>query len=488
MNSTLEKQIINKIWLLLERIRGIMDFSYYKEILLPLFFYKHICDAWSKYNDNSRKTGKTNKHIVIPNDCSIYDLCSKIDDDSFIERLENNLKQIEETNREILEDVFTRSILNYIPHSRLTETDHINLRQVLDTFCQIDFEVDYSKIEHFRIIGRIFSFLLDKFADLSKYGYFMTPLEISHLLALLLQPKTKEEAYDPAIGTGTLILNLLENLETEDLRIFGQEKDVQTWAICKMNMIIHLQFSSEIELGDTLIYPKFNTKNKLRNFDIVVSSPPFSVKDWRYDVLDIDPFNRFHRGMPPKSNADYAFISHMIESMKADGGRMGILVSHGVLFKERIEGEIRKKIIEENLIDTVIGLPEKLMYGTSIPTAILLLKKNRKSSEILFIDASKEYQEDKRQNKLREENIQKIISTQLNRKEIKGYSHLADLEEINKNDYNLNISLYVYSTKLKEKIDIKWAIKEIEQTEYELNQTRKRTTELIKELYEEIKE
>ncbi len=222
-----------------------------------------------------------------------------------------------------------------------------------------------------------------------------------------------------------------------------------------MNMFLHGEDNHKIEWGDTIRNPKLLDKNgNLMLFDIVTANPPFSLDKWGHDDAENDKFSRFRRGIPPKTKGDYAFILHMIETLKPDTGRMGVVVPHGVLFRGSSEGQIRQKLIEENLLDAVIGLPEKLFYGTGIPAAILLFRKDKHDTNVLFIDASRECKAGKNQNLLTAENIRKVLETYQTGKSVEKYAYLASLAEIRENDYNLNIPRYVDTFEEEETIDL----------------------------------
>lgn len=226
-------------------------------------------------------------------------------------------------------------------------------------------------------------------------------------------------------------------------------------ALAKMNMFLHAEDNHRIEWGDTIRNPTLlDSEDTLKHFDIVVANPPFSLEKWGHEMADSDKFGRFRRGTPPRTKGDYAFILHMIETLKPKTGRMGVVVPHGVLFRGASEGKIRRKLIDENLLDAVIGLPEKLFYGTGIPAAILIFKKNRQNGNVIFIDASREYKDGKNQNFLTDEHIQKIVATCNNRENVDKYAYLAAHGEIKENDYNLNITRYVDTFEEEEEIDL----------------------------------
>jgi type I restriction enzyme M protein len=222
-----------------------------------------------------------------------------------------------------------------------------------------------------------------------------------------------------------------------------------------MNMFLHGEDNHKIEWGDTIRNPKLLDKNgDLELFDIVTANPPFSLEKWGHEEAEHDPFGRFRRGIPPKTKGDYAFILHMVETLRPKTGRMGVVVPHGVLFRGSTEGAIRQKLIDENLLDTVIGLPEKLFYGTGIPAAILIFKKSKADDKVLFIDASRGFKAGKNQNVLASENIDNIVATYKARQSVDKYAYVATLQEIKDNDYNLNIPRYVDTFEEEEEIDL----------------------------------
>jgi len=239
---------------------------------------------------------------------------------------------------------------------------------------------------------------------------------------------------------------------------------------------------ARIEWGDTLNSPKLVEGDRLMKFAVVVANPPFSLDKWGAEKAPSDPFNRFHRGTPPKSKADYAFITHMIETAAADGGRVGVIVPHGVLFRGGAEGKIRAQFIEENLLDAVIGLPANLFFGTGIPAAILVFRKGRKSTDVMFVDASREYEDAKNQSRLREQDIEKIVATVRAGKAVEKYAHLATREEIKENEYNLNIARYVDMFEEEEDADLPALQTEITSLESQLGAVRAKIAEHLAEL------
>ena len=265
--------------------------------------------------------------------------------------------------------------------------------------------------------------------------------------------------------------------------LYGQEAIGSTWALAKMNMFLHGEDNHRIEWGDTIRNPKLlDGTVSLKHFDIVVANPPFSLEKWGFEGADADKFSRFRRGVPPRTKGDYAFILHMIETMKPGTGRMAVVVPHGVLFRGAAEGRIRQKLIEENLLDVVIGLPEKLFYGTGIPAAVLVFRKNKTDEKVLFIDASRDFDPGKNQNLLRETDLQRILDTVRARHGVARYAYLATKAEIADNDFNLNIPRYVDTFEEEAVIDLMAVRKEREKLKAELADLETQMSAYLREL------
>ena len=365
--------------------------------------------------------------------------------------------------------------------------DHI-LKNLLEDYADPRLNLRPSRIGNLDVIGNAYEFLIGKFAASAgkKAGEFYTPKEVSILLARLLAPQPGERICDPACGSGSLLLKCANEVGTGNYSLYGQEAISGTWALCMMNMFLHDMNNPRIEWGDTLLEPKLAEHDKLMRFEVVVANPPFSLDKWGAEHAghEAKHYNRWHRGVPPKSKADYAFISHMIETTTEGSGRVGVVVPHGVLFRGGAEGKIRKALIEENLLDTVIGLPPNLFFGTGIPTAILVFRRDRgERTDVLFIDASREMQRDKTQNRIREEvEVAKIVETCRARQDVDKYTHVASRDEIAENDYNLNIPRYVDTFEEEEEVDIAAVQQAIAGIEAELVQVRGEMAEALREL------
>ena len=329
-----------------------------------------------------------------------------------------------------------------------------------------------------------------------KGGEFFTPSMVSELLARLVKPEENDRIYDPTCGSGSLLIRSFKKVPNGKAQIYGQERNGQTQALCKMNMFLHGIDDAKIENGDTLSNPLHLEDGKLMKFQVVVANPPFSLDKWAMgfagaEVEDkkfkmeasLDIYRRFDWGVPPSSKGDFAFIQHMLASL-AEGGRMGVVLPHGVLFRGASEGKIRKQILEHNLLDAVIGLPENLFFGTGIPAVVLIFKKNRNRDNVLFIDASGDnhYEKGKNQNKLREEDLQEIQRVYENYETVDKYSYVASAEEIKDNDYNLNIPRYVDTFEEEEMVDMDVVAQNISNIKSQIAEVEAQMAKYLEEL------
>ena len=477
---------INRVvWAACDSFRGIVDPSIYKDYVLTMLFLKYISDVWqdhyeryqAEYGDEPELIDELmkNERFVLPPPASFYALYEHRNEPGNGERIDQALHAIEEANITKLRDVFQDISFN---SNKLGEDKQKNniLRHVLVDFAHPALDLRPSRVGNLDVLGDAYEFLIGNFAAMAgkKAGEFYTPPAVSDLMAELLDPQEGDEICDPACGSGSLLMKCGRHIQehangSKKYALYGQEAIGSTWALAKMNMFLHGQDNHRIEWGDTLRNPKLlNADETLKHFDVVAANPPFSLEKWGHDEAEHDRHGRFRRGLPPKTKGDYAFILHMIETMKPTTGRMGVVVPHGVLFRGAAEGKIRYRLIEENLLDTVIGLPEKLFFGTGIPAAILLFKKRRADDTVLFIDASREYQDGKNQNFLRPEDIRKIVQTCRARASVDKYAYLATFAEIKENDFNLNIPRYVDTFEEEEEIDLMQVRREREQLKEEL--------------------
>lgn len=493
-----QSEINSILWRACDTFRGTLDAAQYKYYILTMLFLKYISDVQLERVEELRKQfGKDDKMIqrrlqrerfILPDGCSYYDLYEKRSEANIGELINIALEKIEDANRAKLQGVFRN--IDYNSEANLGQTKERNgrLKDLLQDFHDSKLDLRPSRIGNLDVIGNSYEYMIANFAAGAgkKAGEFYTPAEVSELIAELIDPQPGERICDPACGSGSLLIKCgyhLINKGSRDFSLFGQEMNGETWALAKMNMFLHGMDGARIEWGDTLRYPKLIEDDTTMKFEVVVANPPFSLDKWgRDDVEDDSPWNRFHRGLPPKSRGDYAFISHMIETTTQESGRVAVVVPHGVLFRGAAEGVIRQKLIEENLLDCVLGLPANLFFGTGIPAAILVFKRNRPDTKVLFIDASREYQDGKNQNKLRPQDIKKIVTTYQTREIVDKYSYLAGFEEIKDNDFNLNIPRYVDTFEEEAEIDIRAVQEEIDCLEAELAEVKEEMAGYLREL------
>lgn len=503
MVTQINQDTVNKaLWSACDVFRGTISADTYKDFILTMLFLKYISDVWQDHYDNYKKEHgdepelieelMKSERFVLPRESSFYSLYAHRYEPGNGERIDMALHALEDANGTKLKDA-GKSVFQDISFNtdKLGEEKQKNmiLKDLLEVFASKDLDLKPSRIGSLDVIGNGYEFLIKNFAASGgqKAGEFYTPPEVSDLIAELLDPQKGDSICDPACGSGSLLMKcgrkVVSNYNSKQYALYGQEAIGSTWSLAKMNMFLHGEDNHKIEWGDTIRNPKLLDQNgDLMLFDIVTANPPFSLDKWGHDTAENDKFDRFRRGVPPKTKGDYAFISHMIETLKPTTGRMGVVVPHGVLFRGSSEGKIREKLINENLLDAVIGLPEKLFYGTGIPAAILIFKKQKSDDSVLFIDASREFKSGKNQNNLTEENITKIVETYRARKSVDKYAYLATLQEVKNNDYNLNIPRYVDTFEEEEEIDLVAVRAEREQLKTQLAELEVQMAKHLEEL------
>jgi type I restriction enzyme M protein len=475
-----------------EVFRGVVDPSEYKNYILVFLFFKYVSDVWKdrveqyhlEYKDDEERIRRrlSRERFIMPEGADFEMVYRRRHEPNIGEIIDAALASIEEANKAKLDGVFRN--ISFNSETRLGETKERNrrLKRLIEDFADPRLDLRPSRAGG-AVIGAAYQFLIEHFASDSgkKGGEFYTPPEVSTLLAKLLKPKKGARICDPACGSGSLLIRVAEEIGDNDFALFGQESNGSTWALCRMNMFLHGKDGARIEWGDTLNNPRLLEGHALKKFDVVVSNPPFSLDKWGSENAARDFYCRFHRGVPPRGKADYAFITHMIETV-ADTGKAGVIVPHGVLFRGGSEGRIRQKIILENLLEAVIGLPPNLFYGTGIPAAILIFNPRKKTSDVLFIDASREYEDAKTRNKLRRQDIEKIVAAYKNFEPVEKYARRATYDEIRENDFNLNIPRYVDRFAEDEEVDVLAAQKEIDDLEAQLAEARAEMKRHMKEL------
>ena len=494
MNKTTKETIQNIVWKACDTFRGSIDSSLYKDYILSMLFVKYLSDFVKEKTQELEKKYKGDEERLkrnllrmeyqIPKEASFDYLLSKKEESNIGEIINAALQKIEQQNKAKFENIFNDIDFNDSTKFGAAKARNAILKNLLEDFSDSDLNLSPSALENNDVMGDAYEYLIKNFAGDAgkKGGEFFTPPEVSILIAKLVSGRKGVRVYDPTCGSGSLLVKVYKELGKDNCSIYGQEKNAQTYSLCRMNMYLHeIGDSAKIEWGDTIKEPKLLENDELMKFDVVVANPPFSLDKWGEDFALNDHYNRFEYGIPPKSKGDYAFVLHMISSM-ADNGVTAVVMPHGVLFRGASEGIIREKIIKANLLDAVIGLPNNLFYGTSIPACILVLKKNRKEEDVLFIDASKECEKGKNQNRLRDEDIERIYKAYKDRKDISKYSKVVDLKEIEENEYNLNIPRYIDSFEDEDNVDLKSIREEISKLEAERDSLDSSIAKILKDI------
>ncbi len=476
-------QLESFLWKSADILRGKIDSSDYKKYIFGLLFYKRMSDVWEEeykkvmeeYNDKAIAVADYNHRFQVPKDCKWEIVTEKAE--NIGKNLNDIFEKLTNANSPKLDKIFDD--LDFANKDRFPNE---TLQKLINHFSQYNFGDTYISSD---LLGDAYEYLIKQFAaDAGKKGgEFYTPREVEKVIISILKPHEKDHIYDPTVGSGGFLLEAYDYLKNKSgekvaktLYLYGQEQNLATFAIAKINMFLHGLDSADIRRGDTLANPQFlNNLGQLQTFDITVANPPYSIKDWEIDAFK----NKFGRvdgyDVPPEKNADYAFVLHIIKSMNQNG-RAGIVLPHGVLFRGGAEGRIREQIIKNDLIECIIALPSKLFYGTGIPAAIVILNKNKaenKKNKILIIDAEKDYQEGKNQNSLRSQDIQKIVKTYDTFQDVEKYARVVDIKEIEENDLNLNIRQYIDSSEVEEVIDVKKVRNEIKEIKKEIEKIDK---------------
>lgn len=436
-----KSELYSSLWASCDELRGGMDASQYKDYVLTMLFVKYISD---KYKNDPFGA------ITVPEGATFDDMVALIGNPEIGDKI----------NKQILNPIKEANKLNEFPDFN-DESKLGKGKDLVDTVSNLvrifnDDALDFSanSAEGDDILGDAYEFLMRHFATESgkSKGQFYTPAEVSRVLAKVIginpnNATNQTTAYDPTCGSGSLLLKVA-NESGKDITLYGQEKETTTANLARMNMILHNSPTAEIVADNTLTRPAYKEADgSLKRFDYVVANPPFSLKSWSNGVnVDSDEFNRFALGVPPEKNGDYAFLLHILQSLKSTG-KAAVVLPHGVLFRGNAEGEIRKNILKKGYIKGIIGLPANLFYGTGIPACIIVLDKEHAAHRkgIFMIDASKGFVKDGNKNRLREQDIRKMTDVFAAELEVPKYSRMVSMTEIAdpKNDYNLNIPRYI---------------------------------------------
>lgn len=448
------------IWKSCDELRGGMDASQYKDYVLSILFIKYVSDKYADVGEFAP--------IVIPEGSSFEDMI----------KLKGQSDIGDQINKKIIAPLAeANNLRGVIDQTDFNDDDKLGsgkekvnrLSNLIGIFQDANLDFGQNRAGDDDLLGDAYEYLMRNFATESgkSKGQFYTPAEVSRILARVIGVETAKSssltAYDPTAGSGSLILKVADEAPA-DITLYGQEMDVATTALAKMNMVLHNRPEAvhDIMRGNTLADPKFTENGSLKRFDYIVANPPFSYKSWTNGLdPENDPFDRFEGfGIPPSKNGDYAFLLHIIKSLK-NTGTAAVILPHGVLFRGNAEGTIRKNLIQRGYIKGIIGLPANLFYGTGIPACILVLDKEEAGSRkgIFMIDSSEGYIKDGNKNRLREQDIHRIVDVFREHKTENGFSRFVPNEEIADNEYNLNIPRYIDSSSEEDIQDIEGHLK-----------------------------
>jgi type I restriction enzyme M protein len=472
--STLS-QLESHLWEAANILRGPVDASDFKTYVFPLLFFKQISDVFDEEyatalaesgGDEEYALFPQNYRFQIPEGCHWSDV--RVFTTNVGQALQKAMRGIEKANPETLYGIFGDAA--WSNKERLPDS---LLRDLIEHFSSIALGNSAAQTD---ILGQSYEYLIKKFADLTnkKAGEFYTPRPIVRLMINILDPKEAESIYDPACGTGGMLLEAVHHVcenhgddRTLWGKLFAQEKNLTTSAIARMNLFLHGASDFQVVRGDTLRQPAFFSGDSLATFDCVIANPPFSLEKWGEEVWVNDPYGRNFAGMPPAKSGDYAWVQHMIKSMAPATGRMAVVLPHGALFRTGKEAEIRKKILQMDLLEAVIGLGPNLFYGTSIAACILVYRQHKKKDrrkKVLILDASREFKAGRAQNELLPEHVERIYGWYRGYQNVAGIARVVTLDDIAANDHNLNIPRYVEPKKDLEVPTVEEAMKRLRES------------------------
>ncbi len=483
------------LWGAADKLRGKIDSSDYKSFIFGFLFLKRLSDVFEEEAEKLIAAGTAPEVAWEDRDYHLFYVPKRARWSTIQKQatgigdyLNKACAALEEENAS-LEGVLRG--IDYNDENKLghaKERDEL-LARLVHHFSKVSLRnADLSEPD---MLGRAYEYLIEKFADDAgkKGGEFYTPRKVVQLIVELLQPGETDRICDPTVGSGGMLIECAKYVERHGgdprkLTLHGQENNLGTWAICKMNMLLHGLPDARIEKGDTIRNPRLVKDGALEVYDKVIANPPFSLDDWGRETAEADGFGRFRFGVPPKGKGDLAFVQHMVATTNVHG-RVGVVMPHGVLFRSGAEGEIRAGMLKEDLFEAVIGLPSNLFYGTGIPATILVLAKDKpkeRRGKVMFIDASREFREGNAQNYLRDEDVQKIARTFHAGADAEGYARVVPLTEIEPAGWDLNISRYVLAEENDEHVDLASALSKLAELEAARNEAEARMRTALKGL------
>ena len=449
-NSKLSQQKLELyLWGCAEYLRNKIDAGDYKVYIFPMLFYKRVSDVYdeeyesllAETNDEKFAKNPINHRFKIPEGCHWSDLRKVTKDVG--ENIQKSMQEIGKANPDTLFDIFGDANWGY--KERLSDETLIDLIEHFSTE-----NLSLTRVPNDQI-GNGYEYLIKKFADDSGHtaAEFYTNRSLVSLMTELLKPQPNESIYDPTCGSGGMLLECINYLkrnkkDSRTLSLYGQERNVISSAISRMNTLLHGYEDAKIKQADTLEEPAFLVGDKLQEFDVILANPPYSIKKWNQKGWNQDPYNRNIYGTPPKGRADYAFVQHIIQSLSKNG-RAAILLPHGVLFRDG-EEDIREKLVQDDKLETVIGLPKDMFYNSPMEACIMIFRKNKtgkRKDHVLFINAIKEFERIDNKNFVNKSHIKKIFDVYEKFETVKDFSYVADVDEIKQNDNILSIALYV---------------------------------------------